>query len=146
MTTTTELYDRWVAALKTGNYPKTRGTLHDDCGFCCLGVATDLVLVDENEYWQYANYELNPNVYSYRNGTTILPDSVAELLNFGYNLSGVFELNELSSGLQAAILALFPQEDVNGRFSLTTINDSTNDFDLIIEILEERPPSLFEKE
>ena len=146
MTTTTELYDRWVAALKTGNYPKTRGTLHDDCGFCCLGVATDLVLVDENEYWNYSHSASRSNVYTCRNGTTILPDSVAELLNFGYNLSGVFELNELSPGLQAAILALSPVEDEYKRVSLATINDYTDDFDLIIEILEERPPSLFEKE
>jgi hypothetical protein len=31
-----------VAALRSGKYSQTIGCLHDDNGFCCLGVAEDL--------------------------------------------------------------------------------------------------------
>jgi len=35
----------WVQALRSGQYKQTRGTLHSprDGGFCCLGVAMDLM-------------------------------------------------------------------------------------------------------
>lgn len=33
---------RWVEALRSGEYEQTIGTLHNDEGFCCLGVLCDL--------------------------------------------------------------------------------------------------------
>lgn len=33
-----ELRDRWIAALRSGNYKQTANVLKDDKGFCCLGV------------------------------------------------------------------------------------------------------------
>lgn len=32
----------WVEALRSGNYKQTKGYLHDDVGYCCLGVACDI--------------------------------------------------------------------------------------------------------
>lgn len=32
----------WVAALRSGKYKQTQGNLHDDVGYCCLGVACEL--------------------------------------------------------------------------------------------------------
>jgi hypothetical protein len=32
----------WVAALRGGRYARTEGTLRDERGFCCLGVAEDV--------------------------------------------------------------------------------------------------------
>ncbi len=34
--------DLWVAALRSGQYAQTTGTLKDDKGYCCLGVLCDL--------------------------------------------------------------------------------------------------------
>lgn len=34
---------RWVAALRSGDYAQVRGYLHTPEGFCCLGVACDLI-------------------------------------------------------------------------------------------------------
>lgn len=33
---------KWVAALRSGNYKQTDGTLRDATGFCCLGVLCNL--------------------------------------------------------------------------------------------------------
>ena len=35
---------RWVAALRSGEYPQATGCLRNDVGFCCYGVLTDLAV------------------------------------------------------------------------------------------------------
>lgn len=35
--------EEWVAALRSGKYPQTNGDLHNEKGFCCLGVLCDIV-------------------------------------------------------------------------------------------------------
>lgn len=44
MTTDEQLAARatWIAALRSGEYSQTRGSLCDKSGFCCLGVAAEL--------------------------------------------------------------------------------------------------------
>lgn len=37
-----DIKQRWVAALRSGEYSQTREVLKDSCGYCCLGVLTDL--------------------------------------------------------------------------------------------------------
>jgi len=37
-----EIKQKWLEALRSGEYPQTRGCLHDEHGFCCLGVLSDL--------------------------------------------------------------------------------------------------------
>ena len=34
--------EKWVAALRSGDYDQTKSFLRDEDGFCCLGVACDL--------------------------------------------------------------------------------------------------------
>jgi hypothetical protein len=34
---------RWAEALQSGKYTQTAGALHNEKGFCCLGVACDLL-------------------------------------------------------------------------------------------------------
>lgn len=37
----------WVSALRSGEYKQTKGSLHDKHGFCCLGVAVDVLIDDD---------------------------------------------------------------------------------------------------
>lgn len=37
------LTQKWVEALRSGKYAQTNGCLKDDSGFCCLGVAADVI-------------------------------------------------------------------------------------------------------
>lgn len=43
-----EIKNQWVAALRSGEYKQTDGTLHrtagDDEGYCCLGVLCDIAV------------------------------------------------------------------------------------------------------
>lgn len=43
-----ELKERWVAALRSGEYKQTREYLCDEQGWCCLGVLCNLV--DKNKW------------------------------------------------------------------------------------------------
>lgn len=53
-----ELRDRWVRALRSGDYKQTKGRLRTESGFCCLGVLCDLVdstawgSTPETYYWK----------------------------------------------------------------------------------------------
>jgi hypothetical protein len=37
-----EIADKWIAALRSGEYKQTSGTLNDGGNFCCLGVLCDI--------------------------------------------------------------------------------------------------------
>ncbi|QGT54331.1 hypothetical protein b3_0087 [Synechococcus phage B3] len=46
-----EIKEKWVAALRSGEYQQTTGCLRSSEGFCCLGVLTDLYLKEHDEEW-----------------------------------------------------------------------------------------------
>lgn len=57
----TELYDNWIAALRSGDYKQTQNRLRSsDDAFCCLGVACDTYNPDlwERQYYLGAEYAL----------------------------------------------------------------------------------------
>src|SRR3954467_3257157 len=41
-----EVRAKWVAALRSGEYKQTKSYLHDEQGYCCLGVLCDLAVKD----------------------------------------------------------------------------------------------------
>jgi hypothetical protein len=44
-----ELKDRWIAALRSGDYPQTQNELCNSAGYCCLGVLCDIY---DNTKWR----------------------------------------------------------------------------------------------
>jgi hypothetical protein len=46
------LLDKWLAALRSGEYEQTKGALRRDNSFCCLGVLCDVISPDG---WQKNN-------------------------------------------------------------------------------------------
>lgn len=41
-----EIKQRWVAALRSGEYPQAKSALRSSDGFCCLGVLCDVIAPD----------------------------------------------------------------------------------------------------
>lgn len=90
------LFDEWIAKLRSGMYPQTRGVLHDNKGFCCIGVLGD-ILAKRNEWeWKMAIHKgkacfsLNGNAIgaavstlpvAFRKGTGWKTDNPAVLRN-----------------------------------------------------------------
>ena len=135
MLTTTERIDNWIQALKSGNFPKGRGYLHRGGNYCCLGVACSMYADDAG----VNIFHYNNDVTAYNERTSALPPTMVEFLALSDNL-GSFTFSELSHSLQSKLMEHLDENDTT---DLATINDCTDDFNLIIEILEERPPSLF---
>jgi hypothetical protein len=46
-----QVKQKWVDALKSGDYQQTRAALKDQSGFCCLGVLCDLYSKETGEDW-----------------------------------------------------------------------------------------------
>ena len=48
-----DIKQRWVDALRSGEYQQGRGCLHDskNNSFCCLGVLTDLYIKEHDKEW-----------------------------------------------------------------------------------------------
>ena len=140
MTVNNDLYERWIEALESGKYPKTQGMLRNDDGYCCLGVVCDVA--DPNLWQQHAGfyYYKPPTIYDDVIYRIDLPDHIQLALTL-YSASATFMMSELSPDLREEVLAVADTD--NGLNSLVTINDATENFDLIIKVLKERPPSLF---
>jgi len=53
------LLDKWLAALRSGEYKQCKSKLTDGQGFCCLGVLVDTAggRADEEDYGGYPNHE-----------------------------------------------------------------------------------------
>lgn len=48
-----EVKQKWIDALRSGEYQQDRCSLKTLKGFCCLGVLTDLYLKEKNKDWVY---------------------------------------------------------------------------------------------
>ena len=46
-----EIKKRWIAALRSGEYKQTTHQLKKHKNFCCLGVLTDLYLIEKGRGW-----------------------------------------------------------------------------------------------
>ena len=76
-------YERWIKALRSGDYPQTQGCMQDDKGFCCLGVlmhieGEDIFFGEEDD--DYNNYNL---VYSWVDFPDITVKCPAHPVNSG---------------------------------------------------------------
>lgn len=81
-----EVKDKWVAALRSGEYQQTKSVLNDANGYCCLGVLCDLASKDGVGSWG----ELRPGSQRKFNGySAFMPSPEVITWAFGespYNL------------------------------------------------------------
>jgi hypothetical protein len=84
-----EFKARWVEALRSGDYKQTQQTLYDGTGYCCLGVACDLLVKDgviKTDYYTCENenccdewYFGDESEYS----SKLLPEKAIEVMEIG---------------------------------------------------------------
>jgi len=115
----TDIQEKWLQALESGEYKQCRMELHDDNGgHCCLGVAS-LVLGNEE-----------------RVGSTLNDDEVKELglrSDCGAISEGSWQVTD--DGIE---------EKGGGFQSLTGLNDSGATFEQIAAFIREDPSRVFE--
>jgi len=108
-----QIKQKWVSALRSGEYKQTQRHLHDEYGFCCLGVLCDLYIKENNLEWEPSRYD--DNVYVFQDGVADLPLSVVEW-------SGIPNHNLL---------------DINAR-TFANLNDNAYTFEQIADVIEEQ--------
>lgn len=67
-----EIADRWVTALRSGEYKQIRGRLKKDNGYCCLGVLCEVVSKDLGIEFKKDSY----NTINFDTETQFLPQKV----------------------------------------------------------------------
>lgn len=106
-----EIKQRWIQALRSGEYQQTKGTLHNDKGFCCLGVLCDLYAKEHSHH----SWVLYGDRYKMIDETGILPIKVKRW-------AGLNENNPI----------------IEGYASLAELNDGCFTFEQIAQIIEEQ--------
>jgi hypothetical protein len=106
-----QIKQKWVSALRSGEYQQTQRYLRTDNGFCCLGVLCDLYGKENNVEWNLAN---NGHNYEFQEFESYLPSSVVEW-------SGIEEVNPLVNDEES---------------TLANLNDSGSTFEQIADVIE----------
>lgn len=108
-----DVADKWVAALRSGEYKQTRSLLKDSNGYCCLGVLCEIVgqefSVDYNGGYRCDGHQSS------------LPPKVRELSGLGTD---------------------FGDRPLAPAHSLSAINDNGKAFSEIADIIEKEWESL----
>jgi hypothetical protein len=100
-----EWKEKWVAALRSGEYKQIQGFLHTEGGFCCLGVLTDIV----DPQWQESSLNVLRDSESGSIGT--LPSRIRRITNLGDTY--VDELTEMNdSGHTFEKIATYVEENL----------------------------------
>lgn len=106
-----EIMEKWVTALRSGEYKQTKAKLKDSTGHCCLGVLCELALKEN-----VVSYE--PFNMTFAGSATILPVSVRNWANMKSPNPGICDLG-------------YPIEG-----TLASLNDKDNSFEKIADIIE----------
>jgi hypothetical protein len=71
-----EIKEKWLEALRSGEYHQSKNGLYDGVGYCCLGVLCDIHSKETNIQWNP-----DPNVngfYRYMGDCATLPTALVE--------------------------------------------------------------------
>jgi len=105
-----QIKQKWVSALRSGDYKQTQHRLRKEDGFCCLGVLCDLYIKENNEEWKI--------------------DGVGDYFYEQYKFPplSVIEWSGLVSDNPSVC---------NGKTSLGYLNDNGTTFNEIADLIEE---------
>ena len=111
-----EIKEKWLIALRSGNYIQGRQVLRDsDNKFCCLGVLCDII---DKEAWVADDSNRRTPAFTYDGNRAVLPIHVMEITGIE-NCFGQLPKNE-------------------GPYtSLTNMNDGGKSFEEIADVIEE---------
>jgi hypothetical protein len=109
-----QIKQKWVDALRSGDYKQGQDHLRTNSGFCCLGVLCDLYIKENQLEWEPSTHY--KNFYVFQDMATILPLSVVEW-------SGVEGCNPHIN---------------DGESTLAKLNDRGSTFNEIADVIEKQ--------
>ena len=139
-----EIADKWIAALRSGEYKQVQAYLHTQAGYCCLGVLCDVISKEfdlgrswipsgNNDYFIFKT-EVDENYQ-------MLPHSVSRVAGMNNPISRITGdmLRELFPGksVPAPQYSQYPDSLGKPVYSLAALNDSgLYSFEDIAKIIE----------
>lgn len=139
MNTTVTNLDKWVAALRSGEYTQGKFSLKSEDGFCCLGVACDIYAKETGlGKWQESTeeylgkYSLSYNFINKEDkmiGKFCIPKEVMSWLGFEPTPQ------KIDFKLKRNLKITTPEETVDSR-SLAYLNDHGATFTEIADAIE----------
>lgn len=114
-----EVKEKWVAALRSGEYRQGMNALRRGEQFCCLGVLCDLAVRDGAEVKAKPGTSDADSTWVYDESVGILPESVVAWAG----------LDSLAPRVESPI----------GALSLPTLNDGGYTFEQIADFIEDMP-------
>jgi hypothetical protein len=115
-----DIKERWLIALRSGEYHQGKEWLKNDGNFCCLGVLCDLHAKETGTYWE----ALSDNVGSYMESSETLPAKVQEWAGLPHTCG--------------ASLDFQADEGLTLTRDITELNDSGHTFKEIADLIEEQ--------
>ena len=140
-----EIADKWVAALRSGDYKQVHAYLHTPAGYCCLGVLCEITKEEIGATW---TFPLDADSYYFVDEPDarltqyqLLPYSVANFAGCVDSYVIVTEKQLLDvfpdRPLPRRGLAVYPDALYDLQYSLASLNDSgLYSFEDIAKIIE----------
>jgi hypothetical protein len=108
-----QIKQKWLNALRSGDYQQGQRYLRTNSGFCCLGVLCDLYGKENNVEWELLDVSTH---YEFQGFESYLPSSVRKWANLEYCNPHVN----------------------NGESTLVRLNDTGFTFEQIADVIEKQ--------
>ena len=131
-----ELFAEWLNALRSGEYQKTRGVLHNKNGYCCLGVLDEAVFgatwsedVDTISFGYFDN-EGNTGMLDFSKleplglDEPIVKREAQYLINrFGFGQTDLYDITDTPFSRAGALAAINDRDNTTFEDVASTIED-----------------------
>lgn len=111
-----EIKQKWVEALRSGEYIQGKCVLYAGKKFCCLGVLCDLHAKETGNKWESKHY-----LHEYLNSKSALPKQVVEWAGFEQK-----DLTRVHCNNGQDINLIIKFGSFNNFTKITDINDNSN--------------------
>lgn len=117
-----EIKGQWVQALESGDYAQTCNILHDEGGFCCLGVLSDLYIKahPNSMGWKPVDSKASYKTYKLNGTTDVLPNCVMRWADLEQN---------------DPVVSFLTDNGFADR-TLSSINDAEFEFNFIAQLIK----------
>lgn len=134
-----EVKEKWLAALRSGEYPQSVGALRSDAGYCCLGVLCDLYRLENPSRWVEdhddlgtAAFEWDPKRQAKRDGL-----EVTDAQNAAIDVPPMVVMRWAGLSEQNPCVGLEDDEGEERVADLASLNDFGLTFEQLADVIEE---------
>lgn len=120
----TEIKQKWLDALRSGDYKQTTGALKTTKGFCCMGVLCDIIKTELDAEWEQpsgiTDGFIDLHCFNFLGNSQFLPSEILEYVGLHY---------------QECSIAI---HDANSKVytNLAELNDNGTSFSDIADLIE----------